>query len=108
MLPNPVAVLAPWRKGGLSLPTCSDVQRIQKKTDRLYVTAIPQNRRKPRPPTVQRMINSTAKDVRLVDESLGHIRLRTKFGVANPAWGIDLFNGARRITGRMAKTFPQR
>ena len=106
LVPQPPAIIAPWRRGAQALPTCSDIQRIQKETDQLYVTTIPQNKRKTRSATVERMIRSTARHVRLVDEYLGHVRLRAKLSSRNPAWTSALFNGARKIEGRMAKTFP--
>lgn len=106
LVPNPPSIIAPWRKGVQALPTRNDIERIQEKTDDLYVTTIPQNKHKRRSATVERMIRSTSRGLRAVDESLGHIRLRARLSSANPAWTAALFNGARRIEGRVAKAFP--
>jgi beta-lactamase superfamily II metal-dependent hydrolase len=107
LVPKPPAILAPWRRGATALPTVEDVQRLQTKTDRLYVTTIPQNARKRRPAMVEALIRSAVKQIRLVDESLGHVRLRTKFSSRNPVWSAALFHGAKKIEGRMAKAFPK-
>jgi hypothetical protein len=107
LVAHPPAIIAPWRKGNNALPTSADIERIQQMTDHLYVTTIPQNKQNSRPNEIQRMIHATVKNIRKVDESLGHIRLRTKFQKINPVWEVALFNGARKVEGKMAKAFPK-
>jgi beta-lactamase superfamily II metal-dependent hydrolase len=104
---TPPALIAPWRKGNKALPTTADIQRIQKLTEHLYVTTIPQNLHKSRPADINKIIRATAKSIRTVDESLGHIRLRAKFKDPKPVWDVALFHGARKIQGQMAKAFPK-
>lgn len=103
---QPPAIIAPWRKGNKALPTSADLERIQKMTKSLYLTAIPQNIHKVRSTEIHRMILTTVKSIRKVDESLGHVRLRAKIHETNPTWEVALFNGARKIDGKMAKAFP--
>jgi hypothetical protein len=105
--PNPPAMIAPWRLGDRSLPTVDDIVRIQRMTNNLYVTTIPQNHKKTRQFPVQNMVDATVKSIRKVDECFGHIRLRAKFGTADPVWEVALFHGAKKIQGRMARAFPK-
>lgn len=108
LIPNVPALIAPWRKGSGALPTKQDIERIQSKTNRIYVSAVPQNKVKPRPIEVQSMIDATARKIRLVDEYPGQIRLRTNLNDSHCDWKVALFGGAKLITGRMSKAFPNR
>jgi beta-lactamase superfamily II metal-dependent hydrolase len=102
---NPISVVTPWKRGLHSLPTRQDVERLQTKTDALYVTAIPQNKRKKRVWEVQTMINMAASNLSTIFSTAGHVRLRANSTTSSTKWKIELFNGARKISGRMSKTF---
>ena len=98
---EPIAALAPWKKGGRSLPTESDVKRILSFTRKAYATApfgLPS--RKPirrRDRAVERTIREASKRISHVAPSPGMIRLRRKFG-SQPDWDIETFAPAYQLT----------
>lgn len=94
--PNPVAVLAPWRKGGRVLPSQRDVQRILAHTTNAYSTvstglSAPSHVR--RHSMVDRTIRSTRIGLRQFVMSPGAIRLRRSLG-SRGRWKIETFGSA--------------
>jgi beta-lactamase superfamily II metal-dependent hydrolase len=108
LISRPPAMIAPWRRGSNALPTYEDVTKIQTFTDRLYVTAVPQNKKKRRNSEVDEMIAAQTPKIRLLDEYPGHIRLRADPSEEIPRWSVALFGGAKLIENRMARAFPRR
>ena len=102
---NLPSVITPWKVAARSLPTRQDVERLQALTGELYVTTIPQNKRRERTEEVEQMIALTALDMGKVLSTDGHVRLRANADGKPTKWTTELFNGARRIKGKMAKTF---
>ena len=94
--PNPIAVLAPWRKGGNVLPSQRDVRRILTHTTNAYSTAStglsapPQARRHG---IVARTMRNTGIELRQLAMSPGAIRLRRPLG-SRGQWKIETFGSA--------------
>ena len=93
---NPVAVLAPWCRGGRVLPSQRDVQRILAHTTNAYATAstdlsAPSQVR--RHSMVDRTIRSTGIELRQLAMSPGAIRLRHPLG-SQGRWKIETFGSA--------------
>ena len=103
--PNPPSVVTPWKVAARSLPTRQDVERLQGLTDQLYVTTIPQNKRRPRSVEVDQMVRLTALDMGQVFLTTGQVRLRARAGSQPARWTTEMFNGAKKIEGQMAKAF---
>ncbi|MDE2741111.1 MAG: MBL fold metallo-hydrolase [Gemmatimonadota bacterium] len=96
---NPVAVLAPWRKGGRVLPSQCDVRRILAHTTNAYATAstglsAPSQVR--RHSMVDRTIRSTGIGLRQLVMSPGAIRLRRPLG-SRGGWKIEIFGSACKL-----------
>ena len=98
---EPIAALTPWRKGGRSLPTKSDVKRILSFTRKAYATAPfdissskPARRRNR---TVEKTIREASKRISHVAPSPGMIRLRRSFG-SQLDWDIETFEPACRLS----------
>ena len=93
---DPWAVLAPWRRGGRTLPRSSDVQRISSRTPNAYVTA-QGSRLVGTPARRDRMVDKTIRDFRIrirpVSMSSDAVRLRRTVGSQAP-WRIELLGSA--------------
>ena len=97
---EPIAALTPWRKGGRSLPTKSDVKRILSFTRKAYSTA-PFDIPSPKPVrrrnrTVEKTIREASKRISHVAPSPGMIRLRRRFG-SQLDWDIETFAPACQL-----------
>jgi len=96
LVPNPLAVLTPFIKGDVQLPTDEDVRRIRSRTTAAFITAPA----KPpptlkRPSMVSKTISQTVKRIQPVLVSPGQIRLRADVANAETdSWRVELFNGA--------------
>lgn len=92
---DPISILTPFMLGNLVLPTKSDANRICGNTKNAYSSAkIVSKRPKKKAKTVERTIRETAKNIKQVNPSTGHIRLRTKDLQPLVTWNIDLFGDA--------------
>ena len=91
LAPDPVAVLAPWRRGNKALPTSEDVARILLRTTTAYASADPRR--------------SAEKEQLLIGSPLAtSVRLRSKRGPSglvrlrrtprDESWRADLFGSA--------------
>jgi hypothetical protein len=91
----PFAILTPFARGSVSLPTQQDVDRICMRAEQTYITAIPRRRRRRnRPQGVEKLIRETVRSIREVCSSSGHIRLRANLGETPLAWRVELFGDA--------------
>ncbi len=93
--PDPFAVLTPWRRGGRTLPSGADVQRILSCTGNAYATAnagalesTPKRRR-----PVDRTIRESGIALRNVAMSPGAVRLRRPLH-APARWTVETFGPA--------------
>jgi hypothetical protein len=95
--PNPVAVLAPWRLGGGSLPTKADATRIIGLAPDAYsTTLIPSKPVKSHPPLVKRQLRAMRAQPVLSAQVPGMIRMRRKLG--GGSWRVETFGGALHLS----------
>lgn len=79
LTPDPIAVVAPWRRGGNSLPNYEDVNRILNKTQNAYITARPDALSpQRRDNTVERNLRTRGIKLSLTHQRPGHVQLRRK------------------------------
>ena len=100
---EPLAILTPFARGSVSLPTQLDVDRICMRAEQAYTTAIPRyRRRRDRPQGVEKLIRDTVRSIREVYSSTGYIRLRAHLTETPLAWRVELFGDAcplKQISG---------
>ena len=97
---DPIAALSPWRIGGRSLPTESDVKRILSFTRKAYATA-PRDISSRRPArnrnrTVVKTIREVSKRISRIAQPPGMVRLRREFG-SQTDWNIETFGSACQL-----------
>jgi len=94
---DPLAILAPFRNGKVSLPTTNDVARTLKYTTQAYAST---NLRGIAPPpmdrVVQKAIQEVTKSFTTIRPELGLVRAR-KIAGSNTPWAIELFGGATEL-----------
>ena len=96
LVPEPVAVLTPWRRGGRELPTPGDVRRISSFTPNAYVTARHYPTGRTRAGMVDRTLREQGVTLRRVPTSSGAIRQRRRLG-ADTDWKVETFGTAGRL-----------
>jgi beta-lactamase superfamily II metal-dependent hydrolase len=97
LLENPPhAILTPFMKGRILLPTKSDSFRICGYTPKASITTQPTGRQvKGRPSTVEKTIRETVRSIREVPSSSGIIRLRKRaLNTDANSWILELFANA--------------
>jgi hypothetical protein len=104
IMPEACAAVTPWNRG-TTLPCRQDLQRLLARTPNLFITAVPQKRRKERPKQIQTLINLTARQLALVDQINGHVRLRARVTESPVEWRVDLFHGAKQVDAKLTKAF---
>jgi len=100
MLVNePFAVLTPFVRGKLGLPTRPDVRRILENTPNGYATApLLTSLGRKRDRTVEKTIRETVRMIRVIAGPTGHVRLRKSLQQGgNNSWSVEMFNGALNL-----------
>lgn len=100
------SVLAPWRKGGKSLPKKEDANRILLHSGSAYATNILT------PPKPMKAVGKAGKMIARIGprqsqqtiNQMGMIRLRMDLADTSPSWSIELFGAAAHLS---ALTQPQ-
>ncbi len=99
---DPTAVLTPFVLGRTVLPTKKDITRTLSFTKEMYTTAVPQESKRRRDKTTEKLIQQTVNFIKGVFVSSGHVRLRIEASdllmTQQVHWTVDLFNGARKLT----------
>lgn len=97
---NPIATLTPWKKGGRSLPTETDVKRILSFTRKAYTTSSlrvsGRNPARRRTKTVEKSMREASKRIGSITRSSGMIRLRKEFA-SQLDWDIRTVAPARQL-----------
>jgi len=96
---DPIAVLSPFHRAGIALPTSWDVMRIVKLAPESYITTrepIPRSR-KPRNSAVDKMIRDTVGKIRVTQPRMGWVRLRNGGKSAPNNWTVALSETACRL-----------
>lgn len=102
LAPSPMAVVAPWTRGGRVLPTEKDIHRILDHTRHGYITAPPRSGGKWKGiREVERTLRESGAVVRADRESDGVVRLRRPLN-GGACWSVDLFGSAIRLTDAVA------
>jgi hypothetical protein len=98
LVPNPFAVLTPFIRGRVPLPTPSDVARIKSATRNAYATSLPSTRRyRPSDGKLRSMVEGATKSIENVQVGHGHVRLRKFIGAPAGAWNVELFGDAKHL-----------
>jgi hypothetical protein len=94
---QPVAVLTPFSRGKVHLPTGKDISRICTQTEKTYITALKQANLKKRDKVVEKMIQETVKSIKPISYSTGQIRCRIKPESETSSWKVELFGEAQEL-----------
>ena len=97
LIPDPFAVVTPWRRGVGRLPRPHDVRRLRSCTTNAYVTAKIHPSKPTRSKTVDRTIRESGIELRRTPASHSSIRLRRPLA-AQGRWRIEMFGSACRLT----------
>lgn len=89
-----ICVLTPWQKGNDVLPKKEDVDRICSLSKEAYTTAHLRSSKIKRNHTVDKTIRETVRNIRAIETSTGHVRIRIK---PEQQWGVSLFGGASKL-----------
>ena len=95
--PRPIAVLTPFLRGNVVLPSPTDVARICERTGEAYITATPHQTRPPRRSSaVEKTVADVLKNRRLRSPKFGRITLRSDS--RQPVnWTVKLSGAAYRL-----------
>jgi hypothetical protein len=91
---EPCAVLTPFIKGNVKLPTVDDISRICSCTPNAYATASPNVRRRSRDKVVKRILEGAVRNMQPIETDMGHVRLRIKNSATSDPWNVELFGAA--------------
>lgn len=96
MLQDPVAILTPFRRSRVPLPTPKDVERLCRLTAASYATAPPKGVAKSprRPRIVEQAIREAVVSIAPTEAPAGQIRLRVPFQAGEADWAVELFGAA--------------
>lgn len=97
LYPDPLALLSPFRSGGMFLPSPTDLDRIRSLTTNAYLTA-PNQRQQHRwnNKVVRDMVRETTRSIQNADYGWGHVRIRSRMS-EEARWEVDLFGDAMRL-----------
>jgi hypothetical protein len=95
LVKNPIALLAPWSKGGKRLPTTGDVDRIGRKTNSAHITTIAATDvdASTFPADVGRLVKATARKMRR-KPAPGAVRVRYDLAAPSPEARIEYIAGS--------------
>ncbi len=103
---SPEAVLTPFVRGNVSLPSTVDVARILGRTEKAYVTARREGgRAAKRAPIIEKAIGEMGGKLSRRNPPCGQVRLQrdaTKVGEVSQ-WDVELINGAMPLKGYLGK-----
>jgi hypothetical protein len=96
LIPQPLAVLTPFARGRVDLPTADDRARISAYTPHAYITLARARSTPPsRDPAVDRTMREVTRNRYQIDRRAGHIMARRPLSAgAHAAWHVSLHDGA--------------
>jgi hypothetical protein len=94
LIKNPLAVMTPFSKGNISLPTFEDINRIKSRTSEGYITAPPRVKRVKRPKIVEQFVKDATKSIYQVNSFFGQVRFRVDLKSQPIKWKTELFQSA--------------
>ncbi len=89
--PDPIAVLTPFTKGAVRLPTPADRTRINSRAASAYITS-GATRQPQLDAQIEKRMETMCRNLSPVNAGFGAVRLRKKLG--NLRWGVELFERA--------------
>lgn len=93
LIDNPISLMTPFIRGGVSLPTENDKTRIKEKSSAAYISS--NASKKPEMSSaIEKRLGSISKNLSKVNPGFGAIRLRKKAGTD---WSVELFGRAHSI-----------
>jgi beta-lactamase superfamily II metal-dependent hydrolase len=96
--PQPFAAVTPFVRGGTTLPTDADCERIRARTTEAYLTSPPRPQRfRHRNPRAERLMRRFSRQVYSVPTRFGHVRLRKDIDEKNGNWDVSLFGAAAKL-----------
>lgn len=98
LVKQPVAVLTPFKRGSVTLPRDSDINRIRQKTPDAYITASLTYRHKRRARVVEQLLRGATRRIQPVHGRYGHTRLRTRPTHPSARWQVALFGDATMLS----------
>jgi hypothetical protein len=97
LAPEPVALIAPFRKGSVSLPTPTDVTRTLEHTPNAFTTTTLKGiANPPMDRTVEKTIKDVTRSFSTLKPKLGMLRARKTIGTSQP-WRIETFGDATHL-----------
>lgn len=90
---RPWAIVAPFVWGRVKRPGDADQARLRERTDRAYLTAPPERRRKKRSLPVEKTLEEMQARPVYADPPMGQVRLRTEADTGDE-WRVELFGPA--------------
>lgn len=96
--PEPIAILAPWRRGSGALPKSGDVARILARTPNAYATTDATSGATRRDRWVKKRLGGVKAHITPEAGTPGMIRLRRPMD-GESAWRVDLFGSACHLKG---------
>lgn len=97
LVEQPIAIVAPFKNGSVSLPTANDVKRISEYASKSYTTASLASRAPERKDaTVEKIIKQVTHRYSAIKSDPGMIRLRKKAGESGD-WSVEKFGDATEL-----------
>ncbi|MFV9691197.1 MAG: MBL fold metallo-hydrolase [Desulfobacteria bacterium] len=97
LIKNPLAVMTPFSKGNVSLPTLEDINRIKSQTSEAYITALPRVKHIKKPKIVEQFVKGATKSIYQVNSFFGHARFRADLKSQPIDWKTELFQSATSL-----------
>lgn len=97
LIEEPIAILTPFHRGSINLPTGSDISRICMKTSNCFITGEIRDKRAKIEHKIDKMMAEVAMKRKLVHSSFGQVRLRYDYSKDSSDWNIELFGGAKNL-----------
>lgn len=97
LVSQPAVVVTPYSKLAMPLPRESDVQRVKRRTDRVFCTTWPPTKQPARRRGVDGIVRGATKSRRALNKNSGCIRLRVDLSDPSAAPTIELFGSARQL-----------
>jgi hypothetical protein len=91
---DPIAILSPFKRGNIALPNQSDVFRISKRTNNVYITSIKPPKRIKKAKIIEQFVKGATRSIRQIPNNCGQVRLRIEHTKSPEDWQIELFNSA--------------
>ncbi len=97
--PEVLGVMTPYNRGW-KLPKKSDATRLLGKTQDLYITASPKQKKLPahRDHGVARLFEKVAGKPVPIEPGIGAVRLRRSAAAGSPAWAVETFGTASKVS----------